>query len=165
VAKKSGLKKRLEEPSTARNTTQKSGTPEKDGLARKMAQYVERKEELNTMEREVEALRVCLVQEVRPHCVEVAPRTFELTHRGVRMRCIRIEPSRVPPEDFYGLVGEEGFRFLRVSSSQVKKAIASGELSITDEDLAAISVQDPNDVHERVEVKIVSASAVAELFR
>lgn len=120
------------------------------------ARFAEIKDQIKALEKEAKTLKAEFEPVVKP-----LAENNEVEHKGVRFRWTEVTTQSVKPIDFYELAGDDGLQFLTVSVPKAKKAIESGTLGITQEELDEIA---SSSSYERLEVKIVSAEKAAELF-
>lgn len=165
LAKKKSLKQALEsQPEVLEQLPDAEPAKEQDPqniAARQVAEFIEIGAEIKELENKAEALKAKFDPVVKPLAKKDVNGNLEWQHKGVRVRYIEVETQEIDPNKFYELVGDNGLRFLSVSTSKVKKAVGSGELSVAKEQLHQISTFGS---YERFDAKIVSAAQAAALF-
>lgn len=165
--KKPSLKTRLKKSFKPQNKPEAEKPESEEGIdpqneaARNVARYAEIKEEIRILEKEAKDLQTQFDPIVKPLAQEDDKGSLEWLYKGVRARYIKVETQSAEPDAFYELTGDNGLRFLTVSVSKAQKAIETGELTITKEQLREIS---EISSYMRFEAKIVSATQAAELF-
>lgn len=165
MAKKKSLKQALEsQPEVLEQLPDAEPVKEQDPqdlAAKQVAEFIETTAETKKLENKAEALKAKFDLVIKPLTKEDANGNLEWQHKGVRVRYVQVETQEIDPNKFYELVGDNGLRFLSVSTSKVKKAVGSGELSVDKEQLHQISTFGS---YERLDAKIVSAAQAAALF-